>query len=276
MVGRLVVIGGSEAKEPERNRAILQYVAAAARMRLVVMTVASQLPQDTWSEYHALFADLGVRDVVHLDVRSREDAYDARRAELLVDGAVCFLTGGDQLRLTSQLGSTPVGKRLRELHDGGGVVCGTSAGAAALSDTMVTGGEGDTSGSLSSLTMAPGLGLLHHAVIDSHFAERGRIGRLLTAVAQNPENHGIGIDEDTAIVVATEGDSCTFRVLGTGAVYVLDGARIRHSNVGDPRVDGVAVCDVILHCLREGDGYDLSQRAPLPAHRNEREAAERA
>jgi cyanophycinase len=265
MAQRLLIIGGSEAKDPQERRTILRHVAGEARARIVVLTVATQLPRETWEQYRRLFRDLGASDVVLLDVRTRDDAYDPGNIELLTDDAVCFLTGGDQLRITSQLGNTPVAERLRVLHAKGNLVCGTSAGAAAISEAMLIGGPSDSSGDVSTLAMGPGLGLLPGAVIDSHFAERGRIGRLIAAIAQNPAMLGIGIDENTAIVVTTDGDASAFRVLGGGSVYVLDGSHIRHSNVFGNSSDGVAVCDLVLHVLRDGDGYDLRGWRALPA-----------
>jgi cyanophycinase len=130
-----------------------------------------------------------------------------------------------------------------------------------MPETMLIGGPGDESGDISTLSMAPGLGLIKDIVIDTHFAERGRIGRLLGVVAQNPRNLGIGIDEDTAIVV--EGEE-QFRVVGSGDVYVIDGADVSYSSLSEKQPQGViSIYDVKLHVLREGDRFNLIERRPV-------------
>jgi cyanophycinase len=263
MAGKLIIIGGAEEKAA-RECEILQAVAAAVRTRLVVVTVATELPEEAWDEYRRIFTKLGVRDLAMLDVRSRQDALQRHNVELLIDGATIFITGGDQLRLTSQVGDSPVFQRMQQLFAAGGVICGTSAGAAAVSDTMLIGGKSNTSNDVGDLAMAPGLGFLHGVVTDSHFTERGRIGRLLATVAQNPAYLGLGIDEDTAIVVTEEHGKRCFSVIGSGSVYVLDGSRISWSSLSDRNADGVAMCDVTLHVLRKSDRFDLDARRPYP------------
>jgi cyanophycinase len=143
----------------------------------------------------------------------------------------------------------------------GRMIVGTSAGAAAMPETMLVGGPSDKSGEVSTLAMAPGLGLISGVAIDSHFAERGRMGRLLGVVAQNPRNLGLGIDEDTAIVV--EGNE-QFRVIGSGAVYVVDGAEISYSSLSETSPEGIiSIYDVKLHVLGNGDRFDLTNRRPV-------------
>jgi cyanophycinase len=266
MTRRLLVIGGHEEKSPNGDRAIVEWIArAAAGTRLVVVTVATTVPDDVWQEYRRLFQDLGVRDVVQLDVRTRTDALDPANVALLTDGAVVLFTGGDQLRITSQVGDSGIFRRLHDLHRSGSLICGTSAGAAVMPETMLVRGPSDTSGELSSIAMAPGLGFLQDVVIDSHFAERGRMGRLISAVAQNPSNLGLGIDEDTAIAVEEEGDDKrSFTVIGRGAVYVLDGTHVTYSSLSDVQPEGVlTVCGITMHVLAAGEGYDLAARRPF-------------
>lgn len=176
---------------------------------------------------------------------------------------VVFFTGGDQLRISSQIGDSDMFKCLRELYFDGGTIVGTSAGAAAMPETMLIGGASDASNRVSTLSMAPGLAFAHDMVIDSHFAERGRMGRLLGAVVQNPRNLGIGIDEDTAIVLE-RGDG--FWVEGSGAVYVVDGSGISYSSLAERQPEGVVrMDDVSLHVLGAGDRFDLKERRPLRA-----------
>lgn len=161
---------------------------------------------------------------------------------------------------SSQIGDTPIFDRVHEIYSSGGIIAGTSAGASVIGEAMLVKGKSDSSFRLGDLHMAPGLGLVPNVIIDQHFAQRGRIGRLLGAVAHNPRVLGIGIDEDTAIVV--EGES--FRVIGSGAVYVIDGAGVSHSNVAEGDPDAVlSIYDLRLHVLSSGDGFDLSARRPM-------------
>lgn len=177
--GSLIIIGGHEDKEGDCT--ILREVARRAGKsgRIVLMTVATELPEEVGQEYRAIFKQLGVERVDVLDIRTRAQAYDEATVQKLADTPVIFFTGGDQLRLTSQLGDSPVYRCMQESHRRGGTIVGTSAGAAAMPETMLNGGKSDKSLGISALTMAPGLGLLPSVVIDSHFAERGRMGRLL-------------------------------------------------------------------------------------------------
>jgi cyanophycinase len=273
--GPLIIIGGGEEKGDSDKRAILREVARVAikqKARLVVVTVATHLPQELGGDYIHTFKKLGVHQVDVLDVRTRDEAFSEASLKKLADAAVIFFTGGDQLRITSQIGGSPLFQRMLELHDAGGVIAGTSAGAAAVPETMLISGASEESPRVASLGMAPGLGLLKGVVVDSHFAERGRLGRLLGAVAQNPYNLGLGIDENTAIVVENDRQ---FHVIGTGAVYVIDGSRICYSSLSERDQDGsMSIYGVTLHVLGEGDRYDLSTRQPIPkAEGEERKAA---
>jgi cyanophycinase len=259
--GDVIVIGGNERKQDEDDSEILRVVAerAGARGRVLVVTVATELPDEVGQVYRSVFKKLGVRTVEVLDVRQREQAFDPALAERVEGAAVLFFTGGDQLRITSQLGGTPLGDALLRRHDQGMTIVGTSAGAAVMAETMLVGGPGNES-RLGGLALAPGLGLVPGVIIDSHFAQRGRFGRLLGAVAQNPHNLGLGIDEDTAFIV--ENDQ-RFRVVGSGAVYVIDGTGNSYTSLSDLRSDGVpTIHDVRLHLLGAGDLFDLRQRRP--------------
>lgn len=260
--GTLIIIGGHEDKAGDRN--ILKEVARRARQdsgRIVMITVASQEPDELAKDYQNVFGELGVKQIDMLDIRTRDQAYDEANIEKILGARVVFFTGGDQLRITSQIGDSDVFKCLRELYFDGGTIVGTSAGAAAMPETMLIGGASDKSNRVSALSMAPGLGFVHNVVIDSHFAERGRMGRLLGAVVQNPRNLGIGIDEDTAIVL--ERDDC-FWVEGSGAVYIVDGQGISYSSLSEENPEGVvSIDDVKLHVLGQSDQFDLQQRRPM-------------
>jgi cyanophycinase len=259
--GTLILIGGYEDKHQERS--ILQQVAQAALRDdglLVIITAASRCPEERAEEYLAVFTALGVKQVDVLHCTTREQASDAEHIAKLRHAAVVFLTGGDQVRLTSMLEGSLAFSCMHDLYARGGTIAGTSAGAAAMSSTMLFGRKGDILHQLLSLEMAPGLGLLSDVVIDSHFGERGRLGRLLGAVAQNPRNLGLGIDEDTAFIVQGE----ILRVIGRGAVYVIDGAAISFANMAQDQPEGItSIYDVKLHILTHGAQYDLKQRRPL-------------
>ena len=270
--GTLIVIGGHEDKDTRGEREILSEVAGRAKGQkghLVIVTVATQYPKEVAAEYTAVFSELGVKIVDVFDIRSRDEAYAEDAVDKVRHASVVFFTGGDQLRITSQVGDSPVYRCLQELHEKGATIAGTSAGAAAMSETMLIGGAGDESNRVSTLGMAPGLGLMHDVVFDSHFAERGRFGRLLGAVAQNPRNLGIGLDEDTAIVI--ERDEA-FRVLGSGAVYVFDGTQIPYSSLSEANPEGVlSVFGAKLHVLGRGDRFDLIARQPVIPEMNGRD-----
>ncbi len=258
--GTLMIVGGREDKTGDRLilRALARRADGGA---LVVVTAASNLPAELWADYEPVFRDLGVRDVRHLHADTRQEAADPERVRLLDGAAVVFFTGGNQLKLTSQLGGTPLYDRLRDLYVAGGCVAGTSAGASVVCETMMVSGAGSSTTRVGEAPrMAPGFGLLRDVIVDQHFAERGRIGRLIGAVAQNPRILGVGIDENTAIV-CERGER--FTVLGAGGVYVLDGRDAPHDNVVEEE-QGVAVSvfGLRLHLLGMGDEFDLVTRRP--------------
>ena len=258
--GSLIIVGGHEDKTHEQI--ILRAIAARAEEgALVVVTAASNVPDELWADYEPAFRGLGVRDVRHLHVDTREEARDPERLAVLDGAAVVFFTGGNQLKLTSQLGDTPIYQRVCEIYEQGGCIAGTSAGASVVTETMLVTGDSSASPKVEdAVRMAPGFGLLPGVIVDQHFAERGRIGRLIGAVAQNPRMLGVGIDEDTAVVC--DGGRA-FTVLGAGGVYVVDGSNVTHSNVVDEARDRtLAVFDLRVHLLNVGDRFDLAERRP--------------
>lgn len=267
--GTLIIIGGHE--DHDGDRQILKEVASHIRSsHLVLATIASHEPQGYLERYQKSFAELGITTVTELYIEDRADAMRPERLAALdgVDGI--FFSGGDQLRITSQIGDTPIFDRVHEIHRNGGVIAGTSAGASAMSETMLVAGQSDSSFKLGDLHMAPGLGLIRNVIIDQHFAQRGRIGRLLGAVAQNPRMLGIGIDEDTAVVV----DGEEFGVIGSGAVYVVDGSGTTYSNIAEGSPESVlSIHGLTLHVLGAGDRFDLESRRPVAGEPPKPEAA---
>lgn len=260
--GTLVIIGGAEDKD-EKCLILKRFVelAGGAKGRLVVMTAAASKPRTSGERYRLLFRELGVDDVVVLDIASRQDAGIPSVAEELQQASGIFFTGGDQLRITSILGGTLVDDALRRAYRSGAIIAGTSAGASAMSETMIVEGEEAEAPCKQTVQMAPGMGLLREVVVDQHFAQRGRVGRLLAAVAQHPYMLGVGIDEDTAIVVNPGG---TFEVIGSHAVTVIDGRKIQETNISEtgPR-EPLALTNVILHILPSGYHFDMRLRLPL-------------
>ncbi len=258
--GKLIIIGGHEDKKGE-HAILTEVVSSAMGGELVIVTVATQEPEAMSAEYEKVFKDLKAKKVHTLDIRTREDGHRQEYIELLHRASAVFFTGGDQLRITSQLGDTPVFRTIQECYESGMTIAGTSAGAAAMPDTMIISGISDETNEISAIGMAPGLGFIEHVVIDSHFAERGRVGRLLGVVAQNPANLGLGIDENTAVVV--EADQC-FTVIGDGAVYVIDGTSLSYSSLSEEQAQGVlTIHNIKLHVLGAGDSFDLVERRPV-------------
>jgi cyanophycinase len=257
----LIIIGGKE--DRSADKIILGEVARRIGSgKLVVSTVAIPSdPDGLFEEYEKAFRALGVKHLYKLEINNREEATSESKLRILNDATGVFFTGGDQMKITSQIGDTLIFRRIKEIYEEGGVIAGTSAGAAVMSETMlVTGGDEASHVIGGSSRMAPGLGFLDDVIIDQHFMERGRLGRLLGAVAQNPKNLGIGIDEQTAIVVE-RGNG--FYVLGSGAVYVIDGSEVSYSNIAEEDLNKtLSIYDVRIHMLSQGDRFDLIARRP--------------
>ncbi|SNX53766.1 cyanophycinase [Thermoanaerobacterium sp. RBIITD] len=259
--GKLLIIGGAEDKKDKC--VILREVikqSGGENSRIVVMTTATEKPEEVGKNYINIFKKLGAGNVETVNINSRKDANDKIVQQRLKNSTCVFFTGGDQLRITSILGGSGIDKLLNELNQKGILIVGTSAGASVMSRTMIIGGNDEEAPRKCTINMAPGLGLLNEVVIDQHFAQRGRIGRLLTAIAENPENLGVGIDEDTAIIV----DGSEFRVIGSNAVTIVDGRTLINTNVSESSPDEIlALTHVTLHILPSGYGFDIKAREPF-------------
>ena len=263
MQGLLMAIGGAEDKVRERVilRAFVE-AAGGADANLVVLATASELAE-TGDRYAGIFESLNADTVEVLRVRSREDALDAGSGviDLLEFASGLFITGGSQLRISVALGGTEIARTIRRRHAEGMVVAGTSAGAAILSEHMISMGDSGATPRRRLVQMAKGLGLAPEIVIDQHFRQRDRLGRLVTALSYNPGPLGIGVDEDTAAVI--DGDE--LRVIGSGAVTVLDASAVRHTDSSEVRRgQAVAMLGLKLDFLTSGCRYDLRQRVGLP------------
>jgi cyanophycinase len=259
--GHIVPIGGAEDKVLARS--ILRRFAelcGLGQARIAVVPTASMDPE-TPERYRRVFADVGVGEVVICDPRARHEAHDA--AKLLRGATGVFLTGGDQLRLSTILGGTDVARELRKMNAHGVHVAGTSAGAAFLSEHMIAFGKEGGTPLAGQATLAAGLGLTNRLVIDQHFRQRDRMGRLLSALAYNPFAIGIGLDEDTAAFI---GANDVFEVVGSGGITLVDAAPIEHSAMATtPEGRPVEMLGLRLHVLVEGSTFDLHTRRATPA-----------
>lgn len=260
--GTLVIIGGAEDKKGECK--ILKKLLNLSNKRegeIIILTVATDYPEKTGREYSQVFNRLGANISRTIHIQSREDANDPHFSKLIEESSCVFFTGGDQLRITSLMGGTKTEQALYYAFKKGAVIAGTSAGASVMSETMITSGNNDDAPKKCTLKMAPGLGLLKDVVIDQHFAQRGRIGRLLIAIAQNPHMLGIGIDEDTALIINND---ASFEVIGSHGVTILDGTYSDFTNVSELMPDEIlAITNIIMHVLPAGFGYDMNIKKPI-------------
>lgn len=268
--GDLIIIGGAEDKEGDKE--ILKKVCNSINKEadiILIATIATEYPKEAFEKYKRIFRGLGVKNIKGLNIEEREDSLSENNIELIKEASLIFFTGGDQLRITSLIGGTSIYDALKDTIQNGCIIVGTSAGASVMSDTMVVNGEDDESPRKCTLKMAPGLGFIEGVMIDQHFAQRGRVGRLLTGIAQNPEILGVGIDEDTALVVRDNGDA---QVIGSGAVYFLDARNITYSNVSEQNYNEVlSMFNVNLHVLKEGDKYNLLSKKPFEEDKSKNE-----
>lgn len=257
--GKLMIIGGAEDKKGDCI--ILKKLiedSGGEKAKISIMTTATKLPYEVGREYRELFMKLGVKSIEIIDIQDRFDAHDCNYLNKIVNSTCVFFTGGDQLRITSILGGTPIYKKIKELYNQGAIIAGTSAGASVMSTTMIVNGPNNETIKKCTVKMAPGLGLIDGVVVDQHFAQRGRIGRLITAIAQNPNIIGIGIDENTAIRFEAAGK---FEVIGANSVTIIDGSNAKVTNVSELKPDEIlALSDIKLHIIPSGYGFDIKTR----------------
>ena len=260
--GFIVPIGGAEDKEGAANilRKFIE-VSGGKSARIVIIPTASTL-EDSGRRYEKLFRKLGAEEAKSLPFTSRDDASKAEWLDYIEKANAIFVTGGNQLRLTTILGGTPVAKAIRRANARGVTVGGTSAGAAILSEHMIAfGAEGHTPHA-GRVTLVPGFGLTNRIMIDQHFRQRDRLGRLLTALAYNPFAVGVGLDEDTAAFID---HTKKLTVVGAGAITIVDASELSHSSIADTK-EGKPVCmtNVRLHVLVDGGTFDLETRKASP------------
>jgi cyanophycinase len=256
--GWIVPIGGAENKENDRH--ILERfvrISGGSDADIVVIPTASRM-NETGPRYEKLFRDIGAPRVTVMDFDTRRDCQEPGRLERLQQASGIFFTGGNQLRLTTLLGGTPVAKLIRMRNAHGVTVGGTSAGASILSEHMIAFGDEGSSVISGSVRLAPGLGLTNRFIIDQHFRQRDRLGRLLTALAYNPFAVGIGLDEDTAAFI---GPDQTVEVEGSGGVTIVDASDVSFSSM-DTVSEGQPVCmlGLRMHILVAGATFNLHTR----------------
>jgi len=256
--GWIVPIGGAENKENDRH--ILERfvaVSGGSDADIVVIPTASRL-NETGPRYEALFNDIGAARVTVMDFDTRRDCQEPGRLERLAKATGIFFTGGNQLRVTTLLGGTPVAKLIRVRNAHGVTVGGTSAGASILSEHMIAFGDEGSPVISGSVRLAPGLGLTNRFIIDQHFRQRDRLGRLITALAYNPFAVGIGLDEDTAAFI---GPDETIEVEGSGGVTIVDASEVAYSSMSEVS-EGQPVCvlGLRLHILVAGATFNLHTR----------------
>jgi cyanophycinase len=256
--GTVIVIGGAEDKV--RDRVILnRFVALAggADATIVVISTASSLGPEAGERYRQVFTELGAARVRPLHVVTRPHANDDTVALALHDATGVFLTGGNQLRLSSTIGGTRLAEAMVTRFRGGAVMAGTSAGASAMSSHMIAFGASGATPKQRMAQIAAGLGLLPGVIIDQHFQQRNRLGRLLSLIAQNPSLLGLGVDEDTAGVV---GPDHVMEVIGRGSVTIVDGSS-SETDAWDVRGHRpLMISNVVLHSLPTGYRFDLIRR----------------
>ena len=256
--GWIIPIGGAEEKEnsPQILKRFVQ-LAGGREADIVVIPTASQL-RDTGGRYERIFSELGAARVTAIDFDTRRDAEEPGRLDRLQQASGVFFTGGNQLRLGTLIGGTSVAKAVRQMNAAGVHVAGTSAGAAFISEHMIAFGDEGSTPVAGSVRLAPGLGLTNRFIIDQHFRQRDRLGRLLTALAYNPFAVGIGLDEDTAAFISPDN---TVHVEGSGGITVVDAAEVQFSSMDNVN-EGRPVCllGVKLHILTQGATFNLHTR----------------
>ena len=256
--GTVIIIGGAEDKV--RDRLILGRFVALAGGRdasVAVISTASSMGAEAGERYRAVFTDLGVPRIRTLHAMTRPQANDESAAVAVRDASGVFLTGGNQLRLSSTIGGTRLAEAILERFQKGAVVAGTSAGASAMSSHMIAFGASGATPKQRMAQIAAGLGLLPAVIVDQHFQQRNRLGRLLSLIAQNPSLLGLGVDEDTAGVV---GPDHVMEVIGRGSITVVDGSA---SETDAWEIKGhrpLMISNVVLHSLPSGYRFDLRRR----------------
>ena len=260
--GYIIPIGGAEDKTA--NAEILEKfceLSGGEAANIVIIPTASML-KDTGARYEKIFNNIGVAKATSITINDRSDSKKPENVDILENATGVFITGGNQLRLSTILGGTPVARTLRRINAEGVNIAGTSAGAAIMPEHMIAGGESNTKTPTGEgVILAPGLGLTNSLIIDQHFTQRNRLGRLLTALSFNPFAIGIGLDEDTAAFIGADSE---FEVFGSGAVTVIDPSQLSYSSMGSVRAgESVSLFGLSLHILAKGTRFNTTTRKAI-------------
>ncbi len=260
--GFIIPIGGGEDKEKEMQiHSKFVELSGGSSGDIIVVPTASRL-ETAGPDYNEIFRELGAGRVEFLPIASREDCDNPNYVEMLDRATGIFMTGGNQLRLSTILGGTKVARKIRRCNAAGVPVAGTSAGASIMSEHMVAGGNANASPSGDGVSLAPGLGLTNAVIIDQHFTQRNRLGRLLSASSYNPFLIGLGIDEDTAAFI---GPDDVLEVVGSGTVTVVDASKMTYSSMWQAESgEALSLLGLRIDILGEGCRYDLTRRHAYP------------
>lgn len=261
--GYLFIIGGGDRSET-LMKTFVELANQYAKGKIVIFTMASSSPEESGQRMVEEFKKIGIQDVQY-HILNREEALREENVKILNNVSCVYFTGGDQSRLTKAIVNTPIHQRLLEIYKEGGVIGGTSAGAAVMSEMMITGdekrkveeGHAFEEIQASNIVVAPGLGFIRTAIIDQHFVTRKRHNRLISLIAEHPELLGIGIDESTAIIVKPDE---TFEVIGEQNVIVYDASKAKISILPSDTISGF---HIIMHILKPGDKFDLKTKNPI-------------
>jgi len=261
--GILVAVGGNEDKE--HDLFILRSIISLVKKEMVnieVITTASEIPEEVGQLYVKAFEKIGGNSLGLMHIRSREQAEEPEMLARVRMADIIFFSGGDQLRITCILGGSSILKEVRRRYqEEFCIIAGTSAGASAMSETMIY--DGDSSESLlkGRVQIAGGIGLINRVIIDSHFIKRGRFSRLMQVISMNPGYIGLGLGEDTGVVIERGN---IIKAIGNGLVVIFDGQHLRYTNVTSIQ-DGeaIAIENIHVHTLVRDHGYDLRERRYL-------------
>jgi cyanophycinase len=282
--GYLIAIGGSEDKGEEEKirekklnffeegilKQIVELAGKKSEPKIEVITTASSIPDEVSQSYKRAFKKLGVDQVGHLKLLSREDADNNKSLDRLQRSNCILFSGGDQLRLCSLLGGTIFIEQLKEKYlKEHFVIAGTSAGAAAMSNTMICGGDENKAFMKGEVELSIGFGLVQSVIIDTHFDARGRFGRLVQAIAAQPGAIGVGLDEDTGVLLEK---GRRLKAIGLSSVVIVDGSSIKCNNIADIKGGKpISISSLHVHVMAKDDMFDIQLRELTPAKYHEQE-----
>ena len=271
--GFLIAVGGAEDKGEEEKvrknrldffsagilRQILEMASRKNKPRIEIITTASSIPDEVWLNYKKAFKKLGCTEVAHLKISSREEAEHSKVLERVEKSSCILFSGGDQLKLCSALGGTQFIKLVKEKYEEEAfVIAGTSAGAAAMSNTMICGGNENRAFLKGEVEMNIGFGFLQNVIIDTHFDARGRFGRLVQAIATQPGAIGIGLDEDTGVIIEK---GYRVKAIGASSVVIVDGSHVACNNIAAIKTGmPISLANVSVHVMSQADQFDLNTR----------------